>query len=87
MLQGSFYLSDSSVSYSSGTVLNYERHAYGTIPLGLGDDSGGGNTVKQLEYVVCRFGPIASFTASYRANRWTLNIERSISTPGKPCLN
>ena len=29
-----------------------------------------------LDYVVGRFGHVASFTSTYRANSWILNIER-----------
>ena len=77
ILQGSYYLDKSNVTYSHGSVLSVERHTYRTLPSGYGSDTGGGETDKCLEYVVGRFGPVASFSGSYRADSWTLNI-----TPG-----
>ena len=66
------------MTYSSGSVRSVERQ---TLPSGYGDDRGGGDTNKLLEYVVSRFGPVASFSGSYRADSWTLNIHRG-NTPG-----
>ena len=48
-----------------------------TAGYGYGDDSGGGSTAKLLCYLVQRFGPISSFSGSYRADRWRLTIDRS----------
>ena len=81
--KGSYYLDDSSVTgYSSQSVLNVERHPYQTLPYGDGSDVGGGNTDQLLGYVVGRFGPIASFSGSYRADSWTLNIQRNLLQSG-----
>lgn len=54
-----------------------ERIPYQTLPYGQGDDSGGGNTDKLLRYVTDRFGPVASFSGTYRANRWELVVQRT----------
>ena len=54
-----------------------ERIPSQTLPSGFGDDSGGGSTDKLLKYVVARFGPVASFSGSYRADRWELFIQRT----------
>ena len=62
--------------YSSQSVLNVERHSRQTLPYSYGSDDGGGNTDELLEYVVGRFGPVASFSGSYRADSWTLNIHQ-----------
>ena len=59
--QGSYYLEKSNVSYNSGSVTSVERHSYQTLPRGYGSDTGGCHTDKVLEYVVGRFGPVASF--------------------------
>ena len=37
----------------------------------------GGYAADALVYFTERFGPISSFSGSFRANRWTVNIERS----------
>ena len=62
--------------YSSQSVLNVERHPHQTLPYSYGSDDGGGNTDELLEYVVGRFGPVASFSGTYRADSWTLNIHQ-----------
>ena len=70
------------MTYSYGSVLSVERHSYRTLPSGYGSDTGGGETDKVLEYVVGRFGPVASFSGSYRADAWTLNIHRGETPTG-----
>ena len=75
-LQGSYYLDRSDVTYSAGSVTTLERVPYSEIPYGYGSDAGGDHTLEVLQYVTERFGPVASFSGSYRADRWTLNIER-----------
>ena len=77
---------DSKVTYSPGSVLSVERHNYQTLPSGYGDDRGGGDTDKLLEYVVSRFGPVASFSGSYKADSWVLNIHQG-NTPGTCTLS
>ena len=48
-----------------------------TLSFGYGSDNGGGRAADALGYLTNRFGPISSFSGSYRADRWTVNIERS----------
>ena len=81
-IQGSYYLDKSDVTYSPGTVLTVEKHTYQTLPCGYGSDAGGCRTDEVLEYVVGRFGPVASFSGSYRADAWTLNIQRGENPAG-----
>ena len=76
LLQGSYYLDDSNVTYSSGSIRSLERLSYQTLPYGYGSDTGGGRTDELLEYLVGRFGPVSSFSGSYRANAWTLNVQQ-----------
>ena len=44
------------------------------VPQGYGDDAGGGDTVGLLYYVQLHYGSVASFTGSYRADRWDVEI-------------
>ena len=79
--QGSYYLSGSNVSgYTSETVLSVERVPYSQLPYAY---SSGGRTDEVLSYVTDRFGPVASFSGSYSADTWTLNIQRNTVPPGK----
>ena len=64
------------MTYRSGSVLSVERHSYQTLPCGYGSDTGGCKTDEILEYVVGRFGPVTSFSGSYKADAWTLDIQR-----------
>ena len=81
-MKGSYYLSRSNVSgYSPQSVSTVERVS--SLPTGYGSDTGGGSTDQLLNYVTGRFGPVASFSGSYRADTWTLNIQRSLNTSGK----
>ena len=73
-LQSSFFPDNSSVVDTNDRVKAIEKVGRQDFPSGYGEDSGGGNTVKLLESTVARFGPIASFRGTYRANRWTLPI-------------
>ena len=34
------------------------------------------DTIEVLQYIANRFGPVASFTGTYRATSWRLNINR-----------
>ena len=74
------------MAYCPGSVLNLERHNYQTLPFGYGSDTGGGNTDELLEYVVSRFGPVASFSGSYRADSWTLSIHQGNAQGSKLLL-
>ena len=75
-IQSSYYIDDSTVTYSSGKVENFEKLTYQTLPYGYGKDTGGGKTLDMLKTIVNRFGSVYSFSGSYRANAWTLNINR-----------
>ena len=48
---------------------------------GYGTDIGGGNTAELLDYLQQRFGPVSSFSGSYRADRWELTIHRNTESP------
>ena len=37
---------------------------------------GGGETHQLLQYLYERFGPVTSFTGTYQADEWRLNINR-----------
>ena len=63
--------------------MSVERHTYQTLPSGHGPDTGGGETDKLLSYVVGRFGPVSSFSGSYRADDWTLNIVQDSAPAGQ----
>ena len=54
-----------------------------SLPSGYGSDTGGGHTDQLLDYVTDRFGPVASFTGSYSADSWTLNIQQNTVPPGE----
>ena len=60
------------------SIKNVERQDQ--VQIGHGDDSSYGNTPKLLRYIQHRFGSIASFTGSHRADTWGLTI---ISQGGK----
>ena len=60
--------------HAPGRVQSVERPSRGDIPRGYGEDSGGGDTVGLLQYLVNRFGDVASFSGTYRANRWTVDM-------------
>ena len=81
-LQSSYYLDRSYVVYSPGQVSTVERirSSSQTFSFGYGPDTGGGNTLRMLQYLHGRFGPVASFSGSYRANSWTLQISRQNSS-------
>ena len=71
------------MTYRSGSVLSVERHSYQTLPCGYGSDTGGCRTDEILEYVVGRFGPVTSFSGSYKANRWIINIHQTTHPSGQ----
>ena len=64
--------------YSPGQVLTLEQISgrSRTLSYAYGSDTGGGNTLRVLQYLRGRFGPVASFSGSYRADAWTLQISR-----------
>ena len=57
-----------------------ERVPYSQLPYAYGS---GGQIDEVLSYISGRFGPVASFSGSYRADSWTLNIQQNAVTPGK----
>ena len=71
------------MTYSGQSVLDVERHRYQTLPYGYGSDTGGGKTDKLLAYVVNRFGPVSSYSGSYYADNWILNIQRHGAPDGQ----
>ena len=75
------------MSYAPGRVQSVERPSRGDIPRGYGEDSGGGNTVGLLQYLVNRFGDVASFSGTYRANRWTVEMIFHEGACGVNCIH
>ena len=57
-----------------------ERNTYQNLPCAYGSDTGGCHTLRVLQYLRGRFGPVASFSGSYRADSWTLQISRQNSS-------
>ena len=72
--KGGFYVIRSEVSFTPGRVLAVEKPSRAILPYAYGSESS--NTIKVLQYVANRFGPVASFTGTYRATSWRLNIHR-----------
>lgn len=66
-----YYVDKSSVSGDLERVNTIERHTWGT---GYGSDAGGGDTVALLRQVHNRFGVVTSFTGTYRADEWSLEL-------------
>ena len=75
-LKLSYYLDESSVEWASGSPPDDEVEISGSrsIPRGYGSDSGGGNTAGLLKHIRDNYGPVNSFTGTYRADTWTLDI-------------
>lgn len=73
-LKGGFYVTRSEVSFSPGKVLAVEKPSRQVLPFAYGSESR--NTIRVLQYVANRFGPVASFTGTEQATSWTLNINR-----------
>ena len=73
--------------YSPGQVSTLERISgrSQTLSYAYGSDTGGGNTLRVLQYLRGRFGPVASFSGSYRADSWTLQISRQNGVFGSNC--
>ncbi|XP_078602742.1 uncharacterized protein LOC144876860 isoform X1 [Branchiostoma floridae x Branchiostoma japonicum] len=72
-----YHLDQSNVTVRSGSVNNVQRlsvHTGGAPVCAYGIDDGGCNTVGMLTYVGGLFGPVSSFTGTYSAERWDLNI-------------
>ena len=72
---------DSTVSSNPSSAIREIETQTGPGNLnGYGSDSGGGRTAQLLLYLQQRFGHVSSFSGSYRADNWELNITRSTST-------
>ena len=84
LYQSGYY--NSTVTATSGSIGVVETLSRSNRLSGYGSDTGGGRTAKQLVYLAQRFGPVTSFSGSYRADRWTLNINRSAG-PGTVLLH
>ncbi len=70
---------NSSVIFNKSRVLkvdnNLSLYAYGS-------DHGGGHTSRLLELLTQKLGPISSFTGTYLARKWILNINSTLPTSG-----
>ena len=54
--------------------IHYREYIDQGIPFGYGNDSDVGDTDGFIHYLEHRFGPTASFTGTYKADRWLVNI-------------
>ena len=79
----SYYLDRTSVipDQNSSVIKVVERQS--KVQCGHGDDESSGNTPKLLGYIQHRFGSIASFTGSYRADEWGLTMRSQGGKLGK----
>ncbi|XP_072036251.1 uncharacterized protein [Amphiura filiformis] len=89
----SYHLDESSVEWSGTPRYNVQITEHGSI-YGYGSDSGGGNTVGLLKYIRDNYGPVSSFTGTYNADSWTLDISYGIpidpdidECASAPCVN
>ena len=80
--QGGHY--NSTVTAISGNIREVETlpsskglYGYGVGGRTLYGYGVGGRTAELLAYLVQQFGPVTSFSGSYKAENWTLNINRS----------
>ena len=74
-IQSSYYTSTVS-STPNNAILETEIVGAPDNHYGYGSDLGGGWTANLLLYLQQRFGPVSSFSGSYRADRWEINIHR-----------
>ena len=75
-LQSSYYPDSTNVSHTPGRVGTVEKVGYGYLPSGHGRDGSRGFTAESLQYLINRFGAIASFSGAYNADKWVLDIQR-----------
>ena len=76
-MQITFYPSHNIINDGPGQVLQTEKVDYMSITSSTEEaDEEGGNTVRTLQYLTDRFGPVSSFSASRRADSWAMNIRR-----------
>jgi len=61
-----------------------ERHNW-QWGMGYGSDAGGGDTVALLRQVHNKFGVVTSFTGTYRADEWSLELSSPQGQNGAPC--
>ncbi|XP_066288344.1 uncharacterized protein [Branchiostoma lanceolatum] len=72
-----YHIDQSNVTLQSGMVRDVQRLSgrTGGVPAcAYGSDNGGCQTVRMLTYIDGLFGPVSSFTGTYKAARWDLNI-------------
>ncbi|XP_070550008.1 uncharacterized protein [Ptychodera flava] len=70
-----YFDDETTVVAREGAVNTIESLKYtNAIPSGYGDDSGGGDTVGLLMYINGRFGPVTSFSGTYKADEWHLSV-------------
>ena len=74
--QSSYYTDRTNVSHTPRRVGTVEKVGYGYLPYGYGRDVSSGSTAESLQYLINRFGAIASFSGTYDAGRWVLDIQR-----------
>ena len=75
LYQSSYY--NSTVSSSPASAIRHTEILSRSDGFrGYGSDIGGGKTADLLLYLQERFGSVTSFSGSYRASRWELNIKR-----------
>ena len=75
-LQSSYYPESTNVFHTRGRVGTVEHVDYGYLPSGYGRDGSRGFTAESLQYLINRFGAIASFSGTYNADKWVLDIQR-----------
>ncbi|XP_019626214.1 PREDICTED: uncharacterized protein LOC109471365 [Branchiostoma belcheri] len=79
-----YYLAQSSVSVRRGSVKKVQRLSgrIGGLPAcAYGKDEGGCDTLELLKYIQEKFGPVTSFTGTYRASGWSLRIGQPPEEP------
>ncbi|XP_070570423.1 uncharacterized protein [Ptychodera flava] len=80
-----YHISDTDVVARGGAIRTVERLPYSTeTPYGYGNDNGGGNTAGLLLYIDGRFGPVTSFTGTYKADEWSLSVGLLAQSPSVP---
>lgn len=86
LLKGSYnFFEANEVSITSGRALAIEELGRAVLPGAYGSDNYLDSifTVKALKYIANRFGPAASFTGTYWATSWELNINRTSADSGR----
>ncbi|XP_077996816.1 uncharacterized protein LOC144450122 [Glandiceps talaboti] len=72
------YITTSYISHQHGRITDIEK--YSDMPWGYGDDKQQGDTVGLLQYLTQRFGAVTSFTGTYQADEWNLNLLSELGT-------